>query len=467
MFLDKAFGSACDEVVIEERMFGEEASILAFCDGKTVIPMLASQDHKRALDGDTGLNTGGMGAYCPAPVVTPALMKEVVKTILQPTVDALAKEGATFVGCLYADLMITSSGPKVIEFNCRFGDPETQVVLPLLSSDLIDIMEACAVGRLHEVEVNWLDSKCVSVVAASGGYPKTYKKGMPIKGLQEAAKVKGAIVFHAGTQIEKDTKEVVTSGGRVLNVTAVAPTFTDAISASYEALSKIHFNGMFSRTDIALRSLNRPLKIGIMGSTRGTDLQAILDAIGNHSLNARVELVISNKKDAYILQRARDAGCMAMSVSGVNKKREIFDAEVSALFQDHGVDIILLIGYMRIISRDFVDQWWGRLLNVHPSLLPKYGGGMDTDVHQAVLDGKETQTGCTVHFVSHEVDAGPIAVQLSCPVYLESDTAETLKARVQQLEGVALITAIKEFQAGNRDRLSFSLYIYISMIYYV
>jgi phosphoribosylamine--glycine ligase len=147
MFLDKAFGSACDEVVIEERMFGEEASLLAFCDGKTVVPMIAAQDHKRALDGDKGLNTGGMGAYAPAPVVTKGLLKEIMATILQPTVDAMVNEGIPFVGCLYAGLMITASGPRVIEYNCRFGDPETQVVLPLLDSDLLDIFEACAQGK--------------------------------------------------------------------------------------------------------------------------------------------------------------------------------------------------------------------------------------------------------------------------------------------------------------------------------
>jgi formyltetrahydrofolate-dependent phosphoribosylglycinamide formyltransferase len=447
MFLDKAFGTACDEVVIEERMFGEEASLLAFCDGKTVVPMVAAQDHKRALDGDKGLNTGGMGAYAPASVVTKGLLKVIVRDILQPTVDAMVSEGIPFVGCLYAGLMITSTGPRVIEYNCRFGDPETQVVLPLLDSDFLDILEACASESLHKVDVRWKDAVCVSVVAASGGYPKAYGKGFQIHGLDSDFGEPNSIVFHAGTKLVDG--KVVTSGGRVLNMTCVAPSFREAIDGCYNIARKICFDEMFYRRDIAQRSLNRPIKLGVMGSTRGTDLQAILDAITNKTLNAKVELVMSNKKDAYILTRAKDHGCATHLHTISGKTREVFDEEVSEIFEDAGVDLILLIGYMRILSAGFVDRWWGKLLNVHPSLLPKYGGGMDKDVHQAVLDAKETESGCTVHFVTHEVDAGPIAVQLSCAVDPDVDTADTLKARVQELEGRALIQAVQDFQAGN------------------
>ncbi len=233
-------------------------------------------------------------------------------------------------------------------------------------------------GTLHEVEVKWKNATCVTVVAASGGYPKSYNKGITIHGLTDADSTStSSMVFHAGTKVKEGTSnEIVTTGGRVLNVTSQAPTFTQAIKGCYDRINNICFEGMFYRRDIAQRSLNRPLKLGVMGSTRGTDLQAILDAIKDKSLEAKVELVISNKKDAYILQRAKDHGCRAVAHSGLNKTREQFDNEVSEMFEDAGVDLILLIGYMRIISAGFVDKWWGKMLNVHPSLLPKFGGGM-------------------------------------------------------------------------------------------
>ena len=243
MFLDKAFGSASDEVVIEERMFGEKASLLAFCDGKTVVPMIAAQDHKRALDGDLGLNTGGMGAYSPAPVLTPGLLKETIEKVLKPTMEAMASEGMPYVGCLYAGLMITKAGIKVVEFNARFGDPETQVVLPLLDTDLYEILDACTEGRLHDIDIKWKEGSCATVVAASGGYPKAYAKGKVITGLEEANKVEDAIVFHAGTKLNED-KNIVTSGGRVLNVTATAPNLKDALGKCYESISHIKFDDM-------------------------------------------------------------------------------------------------------------------------------------------------------------------------------------------------------------------------------
>lgn len=208
------FGSAGNRVVIEEFMEGEEASLLAFTDGKTIVPMLAAQDHKRVNDGDQGPNTGGMGAYCPAPVMTDALKEKTVKEVLRPIVDALAKEGRPYSGCLYAGLMIKGDSVKVVEFNARFGDPETQVVLPLLKSDLAEIMVACANGTLTPDLVEWSDKAAVCVVMASGGYPASYKKGIPITGLKAANAMDDVVVFHAGTR-EEDGK-ILTNGGRVL-----------------------------------------------------------------------------------------------------------------------------------------------------------------------------------------------------------------------------------------------------------
>ena len=254
---DNVFGMAGSQVVIEEFLVGEEASILAFTDGKTIIPMVAAQDHKRVYDLDQGPNTGGMGAYAPAPVVTTALSEQVMKEILQPTVDAMASEGCPYCGCLYAGLIMTADGPKVIEFNARFGDPETQVVLPLLDSDLVRIMEDCINGTLADADIKWKSSAAVCIVMASGGYPGKYDNGHVIQGLQEAQK-QGAYVFHAGTAIHDG--HVVTNGGRVLGVTAIGPDIEQAVGKAYQAVDCLTFTGMHYRRDIAHRAIRKASK---------------------------------------------------------------------------------------------------------------------------------------------------------------------------------------------------------------
>ncbi len=254
MMKDKAFGNAGNLVVIEEYLEGEEASLLAFTDGITVVPMVAAQDHKRIFDNDQGPNTGGMGTYAPAPVVTQAVREQVWREVLQPVVDGLRQEGIIYKGCLYAGLMITAQGPKVIEFNARFGDPETQVVLPLLQSDLVDIMEACVDGKLAEIPIEWDNKAAVCVVLAAGGYPGNYNKGDSITGLDKA-EAQEAMVFHAGTGTKND--QVVTQGGRVLGVTAVADNLRAAVDKVYQAVPAITFDGMQYRKDIAHRAFNR------------------------------------------------------------------------------------------------------------------------------------------------------------------------------------------------------------------
>lgn len=251
---DKAFGSAGNSVVIEEFMAGEEASVLAFTDGKTIIPMIPSQDHKRAHDGDKGPNTGGMGTYAPAPVVTEDLMETIKSTILEPTIQAMAKEGHPYKGCLYAGLMITSEGPKVVEFNARFGDPETQVVLPLLDSDLGEIMLACINGTLADCDIKWSDKAAVCVVMSAGGYPAKYRKGDEILGLENAAQ-NNILVFHAGTA-KQDTK-IVTNGGRVLGVVALGDDIKSAVDTVYKGIKTIDFKDVYYRKDIAHRAFNR------------------------------------------------------------------------------------------------------------------------------------------------------------------------------------------------------------------
>ena len=251
---DHSFGDAGARVVIEEFMEGEEASLLAFTDGTTIRPMISAQDHKRAYDGDRGPNTGGMGTYAPAPVMTPEMTERAVEEILKPTIAAMAKEGRIYRGCLYLGLMVTADGPKVVEFNARFGDPETQVVLPLLDSDLAAIMCACADGTLADVPIRWKDGAAVCVVLASGGYPGHYDKGQEIHGLADAEAM-GALVFHAGTAM-KDGK-LVTNGGRVLGVVGRGADISSAVDAAYAAATKISFKDAYYRKDIAHRALER------------------------------------------------------------------------------------------------------------------------------------------------------------------------------------------------------------------
>lgn len=254
---DKIFGESGNNVVVEEFLTGPEVSVLAFTDGKCVKPMVSSMDHKRALDGDKGLNTGGMGTVSPNPYYTADIAKECMEKIFIPTIDAMNKEGRTFKGCLYFGLMLTPKGPKVIEYNCRFGDPETQVVLPRLKTDIIDIFEAINNGTLAELEIEWADEACACVIAASGGYPKSYPKGIEITGLENGQK-DGVVVYHAGTAI-KDGK-LVTSGGRVLGVTALGSDLQQALDKAYAALGEIHFDNMHFRHDIgkkALAALNK------------------------------------------------------------------------------------------------------------------------------------------------------------------------------------------------------------------
>lgn len=249
---DKIFGASGNNVVVEEFLTGPEVSVLAFTDGKCVKPMVSSMDHKRALDGDKGLNTGGMGTVSPNPYYTEDVAKECMEKIFIPTIEAMNKEGRTFKGCLYFGLMITTKGPKVIEYNCRFGDPETQVVLPRLKTDIMDIFEAINNGTLSQLDIEWSDKACTCVIMASGGYPKSYPKGIEITGLSNG-QLDGVTVYHAGTAI-KDGK-LVTSGGRVLGVTALGDTLEDALKKSYEAVEKINFDGAHYRKDIGARAL--------------------------------------------------------------------------------------------------------------------------------------------------------------------------------------------------------------------
>ena len=249
---EKVFGSAGDKVVIEECLKGQEVSYLVFTDGKSIVPMVTSKDHKRLLDNDEGPNTGGMGTFSPNPAVTPELEQEILETVIKPTIKGLKSEGIIYKGILYAGLMIVNGKPYVLEFNCRFGDPETQVILPRIETDIIDIFMAISEQRLSKVNVKWSDKASLGVILASEGYPGKYRKGLSIKGLEMVKGLKDVIVFHAGTKFNEEGA-IVTSGGRVLGVTALGNDLQEARQKAYSAVGLINFEGMQYRKDIGLK----------------------------------------------------------------------------------------------------------------------------------------------------------------------------------------------------------------------
>ncbi len=249
------FRNAGNRIIIEECLEGEEVSMLVITDGKDCVPLASAQDHKRIFDGDNGPNTGGMGAYSPAPVATPELTDSVMKDIIRPTIAAMGKENARYTGVLYAGIMVTDEGPKVLEFNCRFGDPETQVILPRLKSDIIELIEASIDDEIDMAKPEWDERPCVSVVLSSGGYPGEYETGFDIEGLDALDRAKDVYVFHAGTKAVDG--KTVTAGGRVLNVTALGSDIRDAIDRCYNAVNLIEFEGMHFRRDIGFRALKR------------------------------------------------------------------------------------------------------------------------------------------------------------------------------------------------------------------
>lgn len=253
MLVDGKFGKSGSEIVVEEFMDGTEVTVLAFTDGKSVKPMVSSMDHKRAYDNDEGLNTGGMGTIAPNPLYTPEIAAECMEKIFLPTIKAMSAEGRPFKGCLYFGLMLTKNGAKVVEYNCRFGDPETQVVLPLLETDLVDIMEAVSEERLGELDIKWSDKSCACVVMASGGYPEKYETGKPISGLDEKGQTDGAYIYHAGTKLADG--QYLTAGGRVLGVTATGSGLKDALDKAYRAVEGISFEKAHYRRDIGKKAL--------------------------------------------------------------------------------------------------------------------------------------------------------------------------------------------------------------------
>ncbi len=368
VMVERALGSAGDEVVIEECLDGREASILAFCDGKTVVPMLPARDYKRVGEGDVGPNTGGMGGYAPAPSLGPEVVEQAVRRILQPAVDGMRRRGTPYVGVLYAGLMLTVRGPRCLEFNCRFGDPETQSLLPLLESDLVDVFFACLEGRLEAADVRWRPAYSACVVLAAAGYPGAYTKGDEITGVAEAEREPGVVVFHAGTK--REGERLVTSGGRVLAVTATAEALAPALQQAYSAAEKIHFAGRYYRRDIGKEALaeapSMPSRPSAYASS-GVDITA-----GNRAVELMREAVRATYTPAVLAGIGAFGGLYSLegregvqglvlvaSTDGVGTKTKVAAAvgrydTVGHDIVNHCIDDILVQGARPLFFLDYV-----------------------------------------------------------------------------------------------------------------
>ncbi len=453
----------CEEIlrnsprlIIEEKLEGQEFSLLSFCDGVTCSHMPPVQDHKRAWEGDAGPNTGGMGSYSGPYGTLPFLSSREVHQArdLQQRVFRGIQEhtGESYQGILYGGYMATATGVKIIEYNARFGDPEVLNLLALLESDLAEICRAVTRGTLTELEITFSPRASVCKYLVPAGYPEQSVKGLPVK----LPILPENISLSLGS-VDQSGDELVTAGSRTLAVTALGDTLEEAEAACEEAA--VRFPGLYHRRDIGSSELimrriehmerlkDYPLRIGVLGSTRGTSLQPLLDAAETGRVNARIECVITNRKSAYIRERAAAHHVPSCFVPG---SRIGADDEMTRILEAHRVDMVLCIGYMRIISPAFCRRWEGRVFNIHPSLLPDFGRGMDTDVHAAVLASGVSETGCTVHHVTPEVDEGPILLQKRCPVHPD-DSVLSLKDRVQALEGEALTELVRDYQKRKKD----------------
>jgi len=499
MMVDGIFGESGSRVVIEEMLCGSEVSLMALVDGEHAVPLPLAQDHKRLGDGDTGPNTGGMGAYAPVPFAGDAERDALVRLTIQPVVRALAQSGTRYRGVLFAGLMLTSAGPKVLEYNCRFGDPETQVILPLIDGDLVPWLEAVA-DRTLTGRIPVRPASTVGVVLAAPGYPQQPRVGAPITGLD--ALPDDALIFHAGTALDAAGR-VVTAGGRVITVVGIASSLAEAGERAYA--TPVTFEGMQRRGDIGWsapppptppppggrgatmgNSFSKELRpstdtellretrflqtsssspprggggrgeggrIAVLASGTGTNLQALLDASAAGSLDATIAVVVSNHPRAEALRRARHHGVPVLSISLADRRdsaarRQFEDLLLAALAPYH-LDLVVLAGWMLVLSGEFLERCGCPLLNVHPALLPMPGGEtLDVPVLRgahAVRDALALglpYTGVSVHRVTPEVDAGPVICRETVPIF-PNDDQESLHRRIKVVEHRVLPDAVQ------------------------
>ena len=420
------------KIIIEEKLHGEEVSVLGFCNGTDVMLMPQTQDYKTIYDNNTGPNTGGMGAICPANVLNHHELEQ-VKTHMEKVVREL-----NYVGVLYAGLMKTDKGIYFLEFNCRFGDPETQVILNLLETDLYEIMMAC-INR-QKIDIVWKQEYAANIIMAHEDYPQS-KLDEPIE--INIGKMHESIKLYYGNVCNN-----MTTGGRVLSVVCIADTLYKALAIIYNNINQISFDASYYRRDIGVNELlkNTPLispQIAILGSTNGTSCVGLLKGIMNKEINATVRVIVTDRKNAGILEKAKEYNIPFIYLPKKNLSAEQYDEVLVNLLRCYQVDIVFLVGYMKIVSKVLIDEYKDRILNIHPSLLPKYNGMMDLNVHQSVLDNNEKFSGCTLHLVTEEIDGGRIVLQSQCLV--DDDNPETLKQKVQKLETECIINYIKIF----------------------
>lgn len=474
--------SYCDELInngknflIEEKFIGQEFSLMSFSDGKHLAHMPAVQDHKRAFVGDTGPNTGGMGSYSDADHKLPFLTDEDIAQAHEinfETIQALKNEfGEGYKGILYGGFIATKDGIKLIEYNARFGDPESINVLSILESDFIELCQAIMGEALNQYHARFAKKATVCKYAVPEGYPDN-----PIKNAQiDISDIENKDLLYLAA-VDQEITGLVETGSRTVAVVGIADSIQEAEKQAEIQITNIK-GPLFHREDIGTCNLiqkkidmmkdlriskqdkNNKIKIAVLGSTRGTSLQPIIDAIQKNKLNASIEIVISNKEDAYILERAKNHNIPAVyismyknesSINAVKKSREEFDQEVMKILGEKQIDLVLLIGYMRFVSKEFVDKWRNKIMNVHPSLLPAFAGGMDLNVHEEVLKAGVKVTGCTIHYVDEGADTGQIIVQKTVMID-ENDTVDSLKTKVQAKEGEAYIEAIQNFNKNTNN----------------
>lgn len=440
-----------DSCIIEEKLTGEEFSLLSFSDGISLAHMPPVQDHKRALEGDRGPNTGGMGSYTGAYGTLPFLTSRDLKEaeMLQVLIrDALQEQtGMPYQGILYGGYMATSRGVRIIEYNARFGDPEVLNILPLLETDLLDVFRSIAEGTLSGLDISFSPKASVCKYLVPPGYPAKSEKGIRVP---EPVPTDHTRWFLGSVDLQED--RLVTAGSRTMAVTALGSTLQEAQSLAEEALNRLGGN-LVHRRDIGTEALvemrishmdalrGRHLRIGVLGSGRGTSLKKLFEQ------EQEIACAVSDRGGSELLNRCRSRGIPAFHVPSRGRTREETDRDITAVLEAHRVDIVLLAGYMRILSPEFCSRWKGRAFNVHPSLLPEFSGLMDLDVHGAVLSSGRKETGCSIHEVSEEVDAGRVVIQKRCPVE-PGDTVSTLREKVQQLEQEALAELVGDYQKG-------------------
>ncbi|MCP4476039.1 MAG: phosphoribosylamine--glycine ligase [Gammaproteobacteria bacterium] len=459
--------AAGSSLVIEERLIGQEFSLISLTDGISLCHTPAIQDHKRAFVGDRGPNTGGMGSYSAANHRLPFLSAEDIsaaKAINEATLQALKQEfSERYIGFLYGGFIATAEGVKLIEYNARLGDPEALNLLALLQSDFVALCQAMVAGTLDQIEAEFAHQASVCKYLVPEGYPD-----QPLKDAQvniSAVTAPQQLLF--GAIDERDDK-LYETGSRTLAVVACADTIDAAERLVETEIANIR-GPLFHRPDIGTAALinqrieqmnqlrhgnlpfiaaaknTRPIRLAVLGSTRGTVMQTLITAINQQQLAAEIAIVISNRADALILQRATAAGLEAQFIDPAELSRQQYDEKIAQILSQYPVDLIVLIGYMRILSPAFVSQWHHRIINIHPSLLPAHSGLINEAVHRAVLQAGDNESGCTIHYVNEEVDNGEIIIQKRCAVSA-NDSVDSLKSKVQTLEGAAYIEAIQQIQ---------------------